>query len=73
MVRLQDFGRVCGLLGPINNSFLQRVKNVSKNAWFFGGCSTAQSEKILLASGNKTFLVRFSSTGCNYALSYVNG
>ncbi len=73
VVRLQDFGRVCGLLGPINSSFLKRLKAVSKHSWFFGGCSTTQAEKILLASGNKTFLVRFSSTGHNFTLSYVSG
>ncbi len=30
VVRLQDFGRVCGLLGPVNGGFLKKVKAVSK-------------------------------------------
>jgi hypothetical protein len=30
VVRLQDFGRVCGLLGPVNAGFLKKLKSVSK-------------------------------------------
>ncbi len=73
VVTLVDFGRMCGLLGPINRSFPKRVKSLTKMPWFFAGTSTADAEKLLLPQGSKTFLVRFSSSGCNFTLSYVNG
>ncbi len=73
VVTLVDFGRLCCLLGPVNESFARRVKSLTKLPWFFGGMSTAEAEKLLLPQGNKTFLVRFSSTGANFSLSYVHG
>ena len=75
VVRLTDFGRLCGLLGPIDKTFLKRLKALTKQPWFFGGVSATEVEKLLLAQGNKTFAVRFSSsTGtANFTLSYVAG
>lgn len=70
-VFLEDFGRLCALMGPVTKDILKRVKRMTKLTWFWGGTATKQAEKVLLARGDGHFLVRFSSQGANFALSYV--
>jgi hypothetical protein len=72
-VTLVDFGRVCGLLGPVDDAFLKRLKKLTKQKFFFAGLSTKASEKLLMDENEGVFLVRFSSSAANFSLSYVKG
>ena len=72
-VTLVDYGRLVGLLGPMDKEFLKRMKRLMRNLWFFGGTSTSAAEKALLATQDGSFLIRFSSQPSNFTLSYVKG
>lgn len=73
-VTLEHFGRILGFLGPLNaKSWVPRVCQLMFQDFFWGETSGSKAQKSLGTKKEGTFLVRFSSKGTNFTLSFVGG
>ena len=68
VVHMADFGRLLKYVGPLNETFLERLEALLRKDWFWGDLPTAQAEALVQKNGRGSFLVRFSSSdigGCS--------
>lgn len=74
-VFVEEFGNLLKWFGPMIDSnsqnFLQTMQNLFTKRWFHGDISGETAESRLAGNAPKTFLIRFSSTPGNYALSKI--
>lgn len=71
-VLMEDFGNILKWFGPIQSdkgSFLDLMEQLFQSKWFYGDISQEQAEETLLGAKPGTYLIRFSSSAGNYALS----
>jgi len=70
-VLIEDYGALLQRFGPLDDfeEMLKRIVSLLKKTWFHGEISSEDSEKIVMARDNGTFLVRFSSDPGSYAVT----
>jgi len=74
IVHMEDFGNLLKWFGPLEESdknFLATMQNLFNKRWFHGDISQESAENTLAGSEPGTYLIRFSSTPGNFALSKV--
>jgi len=74
IVHMEDFGNLLKWFGPLEEgekNFLTTMQNLFNKRWFHGDISQESAENTLAGSEPGTYLIRFSSTPGNFALSKV--
>jgi SH2 domain len=71
VVRAERLGSIATCFGPFDDKFLRRVVHTMNQEYFFGVASASKANRLLCNMGRGTFLVRFSSSGLSFTISYV--
>jgi len=69
-----NFSEFLQAFGPLRNQFgnaLVRMKSIIREKWFYGFLSKGEAENLLYGCATGTFLVRFSKTVGNFAISFM--
>eukprot|EP01117_Protostelium_nocturnum_P002786 TRINITY_DN13709_c0_g1_i1.p1 TRINITY_DN13709_c0_g1~~TRINITY_DN13709_c0_g1_i1.p1 ORF type:complete len:561 (+),score=199.63 TRINITY_DN13709_c0_g1_i1:207-1889(+) len=73
LVHIEDFGNLLKWFGPLeegqDKNFLGTMQNLFNKRWFHGDISQESAETSLAGTEPGTYLIRFSSTPGNFALS----
>jgi serine/threonine protein kinase len=72
LVHIEDFGTLLKWFGPLeeqDKNFLATMQNLFNKRWFHGDISQESAETCLAGTEPGTYLIRFSSTPGNFALS----
>ena len=73
-VELEHFGEIIGFFTKLSkNSWITCVVQVMFQDFFWGFKSSSEAQSALGKQPEGTYLIRFSSKGSNYTLSFVGG
>lgn len=66
VVTMEKFGRILEYFGPLQEGFMDTIREMLSQKWFHGELDTADAQACLNGKPPGSFLVRFSSTnpGC---------
>jgi len=73
-VELEHFGEILGFFSPLKkNSWISSVCQLMYQDFFWGDTNSNKAQSALGKEPEGTYLIRFSSKGSNYTLSFVGG